>query len=150
MYAFEYCQKIVVFRNDDTEVLLCKRKWEADYDGVFSFIWGKMETGDVDVLTWIVREVREEIGWDVSLAILPYTYFPLSYVKKNGNAMLLPHYYASYLWWSIILSDEYSTYEWVPVATIDTFEPKIATIPSAVRDLLALRARFSSTDLVHL
>jgi hypothetical protein len=43
---FQYCQKIVVYSQDGQSVLLCKRKGEADFDSVFSFIGGKMERSD--------------------------------------------------------------------------------------------------------
>ena len=43
---FQYCQKLIVLSEDKTQVLLAKRKGEADYDGVYSFIGGKMETTD--------------------------------------------------------------------------------------------------------
>ena len=45
---FQYCQKIAVLSNDRTSVLLCRRRGEADYDGVFSFIGGKLEVTDED------------------------------------------------------------------------------------------------------
>lgn len=150
MYNFEYCQKVVVFRNNDTEVLLCKRKGEADYDGVFSFIGWKMDNADQDVLAGIKREIQEEIWSDVSLQLLPYSYLPLSYMKKNGNAMLLPHYYVQFLGWTITLSDEYSTYERVAVSELSAFEPKIATIPGAVGNILYLRSKFWANDLISL
>jgi ADP-ribose pyrophosphatase YjhB (NUDIX family) len=47
---FQYCQKIVVYSQDGQKVLLCKRKGEADFDGTFSFIGGKMERSDGGIL----------------------------------------------------------------------------------------------------
>jgi hypothetical protein len=43
---FQYCQKLIILSADKTKVLLAKRKGEADYDGIYSFIGGKMETTD--------------------------------------------------------------------------------------------------------
>ncbi len=60
-YNFQYCQKIVVFRNNNTEVLLAKRKGENDYDGTFSFIGGKMETTDNNPVEGMRREKNEEV-----------------------------------------------------------------------------------------
>ena len=61
-YNFQYCQKIVVLSKDRTKVLLCKRKGEADYDGIFSFIGGKMETTDISIIEGLKREKDEETG----------------------------------------------------------------------------------------
>lgn len=49
-YNFQYCQKLIVISPEKDTVLLCKRKGEADYDGVFSFIGGKMETSDISIM----------------------------------------------------------------------------------------------------
>lgn len=43
-YFFQNCQKVVVFKDNNTKVLLAKRKGENDYDGIYSFVDGKMET----------------------------------------------------------------------------------------------------------
>jgi len=63
-YLFQYCQKIVVYSEDEASVLLCKRKGEADYDGDFSFIGGKMELSDKDFVAGLRREKNEEVGQD--------------------------------------------------------------------------------------
>jgi ADP-ribose pyrophosphatase YjhB (NUDIX family) len=49
--------------------LLAKRKGEADFDGVFSFIGGKMETTDETLLAGMQREKNEEVGDEVRLRI---------------------------------------------------------------------------------
>lgn len=36
--SFQYCQKIIVFSEDRSSVLLAKRKGEADYNDIYSFI----------------------------------------------------------------------------------------------------------------
>lgn len=54
---FQYCQKLVVLSQDLDKVLLARRKGEADYDGVFSFIGGKMEMTDESLLAGMKREV---------------------------------------------------------------------------------------------
>jgi ADP-ribose pyrophosphatase YjhB (NUDIX family) len=93
-YNFQYCQKIVVFSQDFTKVLLCKRKDEADYNGVYSFIGGKMEATDEDIITAIQREKNEEVGENFKVKI--YTEFSnnLIFKKKSGDYMILPHYLA--------------------------------------------------------
>jgi len=41
-------------------VLLAKRAGEADYDGTWSFIGGKMETTDATLVAGMQREKNEE------------------------------------------------------------------------------------------
>ena len=130
---FQYCQKLVVFNKDYSKVLLAKRKGEADYDGVYSFIGGKMETTDTDLRAGIKREVTEEIGTDVQIEVLLDFSFNEFYRKKSGDSMVLPHHIARYLDGEIKLSDEYSDFAWVNVDDIDKFEPKIDTVASIVQ-----------------
>ena len=70
-YNFQYCQKIVVFSKEVDKVLLCKRKGEADFDGTFSFIGGKMETTDGAILEGLRREKNEEVGEGFKVCIYP-------------------------------------------------------------------------------
>lgn len=130
---FQYCQKLVVFNEDYSKVLLAKRKGEADYDGVYSFIGGKMETTDHDLKAGIKREVTEEIGTDVQIEVLLDFSFNEFYRKKSGDSMVLPHHIARYQGGEIKLSDEYSDFAWVNVDDIDKFEPKIDTVASIVQ-----------------
>jgi 8-oxo-dGTP pyrophosphatase MutT (NUDIX family) len=130
---FQYCQKLVVFNKDYSKVLLAKRKGEADYDGVYSFIGGKMETTDTDLRAGIKREVTEEIGTDVQIEVLLDFSFNEFYRKKSGDSMVLPHHIARYLGGEFKLSDEYSDFAWVNVDDIDKFEPKIDTVASIVQ-----------------
>ncbi len=139
-FSFQNCQKIVVLRNDDSEVLLCRRKGEADYDGIFSFIGGKMETTDASILDGLRREKNEEVGEEFKIKIYPLFNTMVLFRKKDGNAMVLPHYYAEYASGEIKLSGEYAEYCWVPVVDIKNFEPKIATIPGVIKNLLRLKS----------
>ena len=52
---FQYIQKLVVLSSDRQSVLVAKRKGEADYDGTFSFIGGKMETTDESLIAGMKR-----------------------------------------------------------------------------------------------
>ena len=67
---FQYCQKIIVLSKDRRAVLLAKRKGEADYDGTYSFIGGKMVTSDKTIIDGIKREKDEEIGRATIVKIL--------------------------------------------------------------------------------
>jgi ADP-ribose pyrophosphatase YjhB (NUDIX family) len=129
---FQYCQKLVVFNEDYSKVLLAKRKGEADYDGVYSFIGGKMETTDHDLKAGIKREVTEEIGSNANIEVLLDFSFNEFYRKKSGASMVLPHHIAKYLGGEINLSEEYSDFVWVDIEDIDKFEPKIDTVASIV------------------
>ncbi len=126
---FQYCQKLVILSSDKQKVLLAKRKGEADYDGTFSFIGGKMETTDESLLAGMRREKDEEIGPDAKVQILPTESYNLLFRKKDGNVMVLPHIAGTYVSGDIHLSDEYSEYRWVPLTDLATFEPKIDNIP---------------------
>ena len=49
-YNFQYCQKLVLFSEDWQTVLFAKRRDEADYNGIFSFIGGKMDASDRSIV----------------------------------------------------------------------------------------------------
>ncbi|MFF0490032.1 NUDIX hydrolase [Nocardia sp. NPDC004068] len=130
---FQYCQKLVVIDPATDSVLLARRKGEADYDGVYSLIGGKMETIDGSILDAIRREKDEEIGKAAKISVAADLSYNILFRKKDGNSMILPHFYAEYEGGDIELNDEYADYTWVPVEQLDAFEPKIDTIPAAVR-----------------
>ncbi len=113
--------------------MLAKRKGEADYDGIYSFIGGKMETTDESILEGMKREKNEEIGMDAQIKVLPAETYNLLFRKKDGNSMVLPHIAAVFLSGDINLNEEYSDYKWVALNEIDDFEPKIENIPELTR-----------------
>lgn len=147
-YNFQYCQKIVVYSKDETSVLLCKRKMEADFDGSFSFIGGKLETTDSNIIEGLKREKNEEVGENFKIKIFPTFTTNVSFVKKDGNSMILPHFYAIYESGNIQLSKEYSEYKWVPLKDIPTFEPKIFTIPDILDKLSILKEIIHKTESI--
>lgn len=125
---FQYCQKLVIVSEDMNKVLLARRKGEADYDGTYSFIGGKMETSDASILAGVKREKDEEIGSQAKIKILPNETYNTFYRKIDGNSMILPHIAGIYVSGNIILSDEYSDYKWVAIEDLVKFEPKIENI----------------------
>ena len=141
-YCFQNCPKIVVFSKDKSKVLLCKRKGEADYDGVFSFIGGKMETSDESILAGLKREKNEEVGSSFKIKIYPVYSVNFYFKKKDGSHMILPHYYAIYESGNIHLNEEYFEYKWVLINELNKFEPKIPTIPDIVEKLLRISDSF--------
>lgn len=145
---FQYCQKIVLFRNGNTEVLLARRRGEADYDQVYSLVGGKLETTDSDLLAGLKREKNEEIGESVQVSICPTFSYNVHFIKADGQSMILPHYYAEYVSGEVKLSSEYSDYQWVSIKELATFKPKIENIPQVVSEVLKLRSVIDEGQLV--
>jgi 8-oxo-dGTP pyrophosphatase MutT (NUDIX family) len=137
-----------VFSKDFKEVLLCKRKGEADFDGIFSFIGGKMEVTDLTVLDGMQREKNEEIGVGAKIKLFPKFSSNLSFIKKDGNSMILPHYLAVFVEGDININEEYSEYKWVGIDDLKSFEPKIANIPDIVETLLRLVPDINENEFV--
>jgi 8-oxo-dGTP pyrophosphatase MutT (NUDIX family) len=137
---FQYCQKIVIFNESENAILLVKRRGEADFDGTFSFIGGKMEVTDGSFIEGLRREKNEEIGEAVQLDIFPFASYNELYVKKSGQAMVLPHFYAIYKGGEIHLNpNEYSEYQWVELSDLDNFEPKIDSVLPMVKNMLNIK-----------
>lgn len=130
---FQYCQKLIIFSEDKSKVLLARRKGEADYNDVYSFIGGKMETTDTTILAGMKREKDEEIGVDVKIKVQPNETYNLLFRKKDDNSMILPHIAAIFVSGDIRLSEEYSDYQWIALDKLDMFEPKIKNIPDLVK-----------------
>ena len=126
---FQYCQKLIILSEDKTKVLLAKRKGEADYDGTYSFIGGKMETTDESILAGMQREKNEEIGEQAAIAVLSNETYNVFFRKKDGNSMILPHIAGVFVSGDITLNEEYSDYKWVAIDELESFEPKISNIP---------------------
>jgi 8-oxo-dGTP pyrophosphatase MutT (NUDIX family) len=126
---FQYCQKLVILSSDKKSVLLARRKGEADYDGTYSFIGGKMETTDESMLAGMKREKDEEVSASAVVRVLPDESYNVLFRKKDGSRMILPHIAGVYVSGDIQLNGEYSDYTWVPLTELAAFEPKIANIP---------------------
>jgi len=147
---FQYCAKLIIFSADKSAVLLARRKGEADYDGTFTFIGGKTETTDGSLLAGIAREKVEEIGPDAKIKVCwTMSCFQVWFQKQNGQVVALPHHVAIFEGGNIQLNPgEYDAYKWVPVAELNTFEPKIANIPDAVSAAQRLLAVLEPADFV--
>lgn len=145
---FQYCQKIVLFNQTGDSILLAKRKGEADYDGTFSLIGGKMETTDGGFVGGMLRERTEEIGDNAEVYVYPYISYNEYFTKANGQAMVLPHYYAVYKGGQIELNEEYSGFAWIKLSDLHDFQPKIDTIENAVAKALDIKKIISESDLV--
>lgn len=146
---FQYCQKLIILSEDKTKVLLARRKGEADYDGTYSFIGGKMEITDESIVAGMRREKNEEIGYQAKMKVLPYETYNLLFRKKDGHTMILPHIAGMYISGDINLNNEYSEYQWVPVSNLDSFEPKIENIPELTKWAISKLAN-PSMDFVEI
>ena len=144
-YNFQYCQKLVIYSKDESSVLLCKRKDEADFDGAFSFIGGKMENTDNGIIDGLQREKDEEVGKDFNIKVFPFFTTNIFFVKKDGSAMILPHFYAIQTAGDIVLNEEYSEYTWVSLEDVDNFEPKINTISDVLHKMTILKKVIKET-----
>lgn len=147
---FQYCQKLIILSPDKQSVLLAKRKGEADLDGVFSFVGGKMETTDETTVDGMKREKNEEIGTSAKIKILPDETNNLLFHKKDGNCMVLPHIAGVFVSGDIVLNDEYSEYKWVSVAEIESFEPKVQNIPKSLKWALSKLAKATDDQFVEI
>jgi len=149
-YHFINCQKIVVFNKEKTKVLLAKRSEEDYYNGVYTFIGGKMEITDLSLLEGLKREKNEEVGKQFKIRINPKIVHMVLFGElegKKGVPMVLPHYYSEYLGGEIVPEIvEYSDFKWVSLDELDSFEPKIANIPETVTKLLKLRVVMDEKD----
>lgn len=149
-FLFQYCQKLVILSLDRQSVLLARRKGEADYDGTFSFIGGKMETTDPGLIEGMKREKDEEIGSAAVVRILPHESFNVLFKKKDGNSMVLPHIAGYFESGEITLSDEYSEFRWVPLEELPQFEPKIDNITEMAAWAKQKLAQASEESLVEI
>lgn len=148
--SFQYCQKLIILSADRKAVLLAQRRGEADYDGVYSFIGGKMETTDKSLLAGMKREKDEEIGEGTKVKVLPHESYNLLFRKKDGNSVVLPHIAGLFQSGTIMLSNEYSTYRWVPLTKLSSFEPKIENIPELTSWAVAKLAATDSTCMTEI
>jgi len=131
-FLFMYCQKIIVFSEDGASILLAKRQGEQDYDGVYTFIGGKMERSDKTLLDALRREKTEEVGAKLKLDICLTVNRTIEFTRKDGHRVILPHYIARSRGGEVVLNEEYSDYAWVPVEKLASFSPLIDNIPDFV------------------
>lgn len=143
---FQYCQKTVIFSEDFSRILLAKRIGEADFEGKYSFVCGKMETTDASIVDGIRRELHEELGKNIQVTVYPTYTVNVYYTKKDGNGMILPHILAVFHGGKIQLNEEYSEYSWVPLVELEDFGPKVNTISDMVQTLLAAKDVILNTE----
>ena len=75
----------------------------------------------------------------------------ISFTKKDGNYMLLPHYYAQFLGGEIELNqNEYSDFKWVFINELANFEPKIPSVIPIIKQLLQIIPIIKESEFVIL
>jgi ADP-ribose pyrophosphatase YjhB (NUDIX family) len=146
---FQYCPKLAVFDATGGKLLLCRRKGEQDYDGVFSLIGGKMEHKDPSIVDAIRREKNEEVGQHFTIRLLSTVSVNILFVKKDGNRMILPHYYAVHVRGDVTLSDEYSEFKWISLEDLPTFSPMVENVKWIAPLLQRMSIQARSDDFVE-
>ncbi|MFA4931187.1 MAG: NUDIX hydrolase [Patescibacteria group bacterium] len=147
-YNFQYCPKIAVLSSDKNKVLLCRRKGEVDYNDIFSFIGGKMETTDASIVAGLKREKDEEVGQNFQLKLYPKFSINILIRKKDGHSMIVSYYLAIHEKGDIELSEEYSEYQWVKLAKLAEFEPKFSNISEVINELRRLEKIAAAKDFI--
>lgn len=147
---FQYCQKIIVFSQDETKILLAKRKGERDYDGTYTFVGGKLETTDGSLQAGLQREKNEEIGAAARVMVCPTVSHNVYFQKEDGHHMVLPHYIAKFASGEVVINEEYSDYAWVAVNDLDNFEPKISNITAITAWAKRILPTITTEEWVHI
>jgi 8-oxo-dGTP pyrophosphatase MutT (NUDIX family) len=144
---FHYCPKQIIFSEDKKSILMARRAGEADYDGVYTFVGGKTETTDGNLLKGLKREKDEEIGTSARVKICwSFSCYQAWYRKANGNYMVLPHHIGIFMGGTIdINKNEYDDYKWVPVEEIGEYND-IPTHAPALQNAQRLLAVLTNED----
>jgi ADP-ribose pyrophosphatase YjhB (NUDIX family) len=143
---FRYCPKLAVV--DGPDVLLCRRAGEADLDGVFTFIGGKLEHSDASIIEGLRREKTEEIGPDARVAVLGSYSIHVEFTKADGGCVILPHFLADWQGGTIELSDEYSEHRWVPRGELSDMTGVVPDVADICSRLDRLRSIATPDDWV--
>lgn len=118
----------------DGRVLVCRRPEGKALAGLWEFPGGKLETGETPEAA-LIRELREELGIEVSAACLaPFVF--ASHPYEHGH-LLMPLYLCR-RWEGFVERREHSALAWVkPVQLVDyPMPPADAPLCAWLRDLL--------------
>jgi 8-oxo-dGTP pyrophosphatase MutT (NUDIX family) len=147
---YQCVQKLLVVDEQSSRVLLCQRRGEADLDGIFTLIGGKLEHGDEDLVAGLRREKDEEVGAAVRLSVLTTYATFAEFTKADGSKQILPHYYAVYRGGDIEISEEYASFQWVAVDELNGFGPIVPNIPMIADRLIRLRRVATDDDFIEM
>jgi 8-oxo-dGTP diphosphatase len=118
----------------DGRVLLAQRPAGKSMAGLWEFPGGKVEAGETPEAA-LIRELKEELGIDVSVACLaPFTFASHAYADFH---LLMPLYVCR-RWQGIVTPREGQTLKWVRPAKLDAYPMPPADVPlvAMLRDLL--------------
>jgi 8-oxo-dGTP diphosphatase len=118
----------------DGRVLLAQRPAGKSMPGLWEFPGGKVEVGEAPEAA-LIRELKEELGIDVSLACLaPFTFASHAYADFH---LLMPLYVCR-RWHGIVTPREGQALKWVRLAKMDAYPMPPADVPlvAMLRDLL--------------
>ena len=118
----------------DTRVLLAQRPEGKSMAGLWEFPGGKVEPGETPEAA-LIRELREELGIDVSEACLaPFTFASHAYEKFH---LLMPLFLCR-RWRGLVTAKEGQRLAWVPPGRLSEYKMPEADIPLVplLRDFL--------------
>jgi 8-oxo-dGTP diphosphatase len=118
----------------DGRVLLAQRPGGKSMAGLWEFPGGKVESGETPEAA-LIRELKEELGIDVSVACLaPFTFASHAY----SDFHLLMPLYVCRRWQGIATAREGQALKWVRPAKMDAYPMPPADVPlvAMLRDLL--------------
>lgn len=132
---YQYCIKFVIFNIECNKILLCKRKWENDFNNTYSFAGWKLENSDKDIWIWASREKTEELWNNCRIEVYKELAISQYYIKNNWVHMILSHHFCIFLWGLIRLGEEYESYKWFNLDQIWEDKNIVPTIPFIVKKM---------------
>lgn len=124
----------VALVDPDGRVLLAQRPPGKSMAGLWEFPGGKVEPGETPEVA-LIRELKEELGIDVSAACLaPFTFASHAYAEFH---LLMPLYVCR-RWSGIVMPREGQVLKWARPAEMDAYPMPPADVPlvAMLRDLL--------------
>lgn len=121
--------------NLDNEVLLCTRPEGKDYEGLWEFPGGKVESMERPEQA-LSRELMEELGLEVSIKdMVPFSF--ASHVHEITGRNMLMYLYKVCIWHGKLQTHEGQRYAWVPLSRLSTYIDMMPPIDRPLAQMLA-------------